>query len=288
MTDHTKGLLITMLGVLFIVPDSLFIRLIDADTLTLAFWRNFISGSVVIAGLIAVKGRGSLAAVRATGWHGALYAACVSASGILFVAAVNLTSVANVVFIIATMPIFAAIFSWIALGERISRRTALTIAAVAAGLAVIAYGSGQNEATSFLGDALAVLVAATFAVALTAARQAKDVSMIPAAGVGFFTTSLVLLPLADIWQVPPAAWWIVAVHGSVVIVVSMCLLSIGPRYLPSAEVSLLILLESILAPLLVWGVLGEYPGEWVLVGGAMVISALLVSNLVVLGRKRPA
>ncbi len=80
----------------------------------------------------------------------------------------------------------------------------------------------------------------------------------------------------------------VAVHGGFFIVMSMTLLSIGPRYIASAEVALLVLLESVLAPLLVWAVLGEFPGEWVLAGGAVVLGALLVSNLVVLRRRRRA
>ena len=121
MTDHTKGLLITTLGVLFIVPDSLFVRLIEADMITISFWRNLVSGVVAFAGLLVVSRGGTVRAVRATGWAGMIYAVCVAASGILFVFAVKLTSVANVVFIIAAMPVFAAIFSRIFLGEPISR-----------------------------------------------------------------------------------------------------------------------------------------------------------------------
>jgi drug/metabolite transporter (DMT)-like permease len=63
-------------------------------------------------------------------------------------------------------------------------------------------------------------------------------------------------------------------------------LVLGPRYLSSAEVALLILLESVLAPLLVWAVVGEDPGIWAIFGGAVVIGALLVSNLIALRRSR--
>ena len=63
-----------------------------------------------------------------------------------------------------------------------------------------------------------------------------------------------------------------------------CLMSLGPRYLPSAEVSLLILLESVLAPLLVWAWIGEHPSQWALARGVIVIGALLVSNLIALRR----
>ncbi|MEL6648159.1 MAG: EamA family transporter, partial [Pseudomonadota bacterium] len=73
-------------------------------------------------------------------------------------------------------------------------------------------------------------------------------------------------------------------HG-VFIAIATCFLTLGPRYISSAEVSLLILLESVLAPLLVWAWIGEDPGRWALVGGVVVIGALVVSNLMVMMRR---
>jgi drug/metabolite transporter (DMT)-like permease len=91
--------------------------------------------------------------------------------------------------------------------------------------------------------------------------------------------------LAEPGSIAPTQWWMVALHGGVFIVLSMVLLSIGPRYITSAEVSMLILLESVLAPLLVWAVLGEHPGVWTLAGGTVVVAALLALHLhALLGR----
>ncbi len=179
MTDHQKGLLITTLGVLFIVPDSLFVRLIETDMLTVAFWRNLTSGIVAGIGLLVLARGRVRSAVRATGWQGLVYGLGGAASGVMFVAAVKLTSVANAVFIIAAMPLFAALFSWIGLGERISRRMVLTM------LAVIAYGSGTDARTSIWGDAIALCLAAVFALALTAARTRRQVPMAPAVPFAF-------------------------------------------------------------------------------------------------------
>ena len=165
MKDHTKGLLITALGVLFIVPDSLFVRLIETDAITIAFWRNLVSGAVALAGLVALRGRSTIATIRGTSRYGVIYSVCVAATGILFVLAVSLTSVANVVFIIAAMPVFAALFSWIALKEPVTRRMILTMATVGMGLAVIAYGSGEHERASLEGDLVAIGVACLFAIA---------------------------------------------------------------------------------------------------------------------------
>ncbi len=287
MPDHVKGLLITTLGVLMILPDSLFVRLIDAAPMTTAFWRALLSGGVTLLVLLALRGRGAFREVIAEGPLVLLYALFTGASGALFVIAISLTSVANVVFIIAAIPIFGALFGWLVLGERIDRRMALTIAAVVAGLAIIARGSGQTEGASLVGDLIAVVVAASFAAGLTVARRLKAVSMIPVLPLANLGAALVLLPFAAPTEVAPQSWIYLALHGGVFIVVSNALLSQGPRYLPPAEVGLLMLLESALAPLLVWAVIGEVPGSWTLLGGAVVLGALLVSNAMALRRQKP-
>lgn len=286
MTDHFRGLAITVLGVLFVVPDSLFVRLIEADALTVAFWRSLLSGLVIGLVVLGQQRTGAVRALARMGRHGPVYALFLGMSGVLFVLAVSLTSVANVVFIIAAMPVFAALFGRVFLGERIGRRMALTILVVAAGLGVIAYGSGATEGASLAGDLVALCVAASFAAALTTARGLRQMSMVPAIPLANLGAALALWPFVDPLAVPSGQWGLVALHGGVFIAVSTVLLALGPRYLPSVEVALMILLESVLAPLLVWAVLGENPGTWALAGGALVIGALVVSNLVLVLRRR--
>ena len=80
-------------------------------------------------------------------------------------------------------------------------------------------------------------------------------------------------------------WYLFLGHG-LFIGIATCLLTIGPRFISSTEVALLVLLESVLAPVLVWLVVGEYPGEWTLYGGAIVLLSLLVSNAISLYQER--
>ena len=283
MTDQARGLLITLFGVLFVVPDSLFVRLIDADALTIAFWRQFLSGSMIGLGILALQGTAPFRAVLRTGRFGIIYMIGTGASGILFVLAVSLTSVANVVFIIASLPIFGAIFGRIFLGERISRRTFITIAVVCVGLAIIAYGSGETENASLAGDLLALATAALFAAGLTAARHVRGTSMVPGVAMAFVISALVIAPFAKPFDVVPSQAPLFLGHA-LFILCSSALLALGPRYITSAEVGLLVLLESVLAPLLAWWIVKEAPGEAALLGGAVVISALFVSNVVALMR----
>lgn len=285
MTDQTKGLLLTFLGVMCIVPEALFVRVIDAPMLTLAFWKVTLVGLAIGAGLLIAQGTAPFRALRQGGWASAIYIGGVACAGVGFVLAVRLTSVANVVFILASLPVFAAIYSRVFLGEPISRRMLFTIAAVLLGLAVIAFGSGETENAALAGDLVALSISAIFAGALTAARHARAVSMVPAVALAYLLAGLALLPVAAPLAMPAEELPKMLLYA-VFMALSAGLIALGPRYISSAEVGLLVLLESVLAPLLVWAVLGEDPGIYALIGGGVVISALFLSNLVALSRRR--
>ena len=285
MNSHLTGLILTTLGVLFVVPDSLFVRLIVADPLVTAFWRGMTTGVFIFLAVLMFQGPRGFAAVLRTGWPGAIYMLLIGSTAPGFVLAVSNTSVANVVFIFASIPIFATIFSRIFLGEPIRMRMVLTMAVVMVGLAIIAYGSGSNEIASLTGDLWAVYVSVAYAAALTAVRKVKEVSMIPAIPIAYIGAALLIWAIKDPIPVFAPQWQLILGHGAF-IGAATCLLTLGPRFISSAEVSLLILLESVLAPILVWIVIGENPGRLTLIGGGVVIGALLVSNMVALWSSR--
>ncbi|WP_435140845.1 DMT family transporter [Pseudopelagicola sp. nBUS_19] len=278
MTDHLKGLLITTLGVLLVVPDSLFVRLIEAEPLVTAFWRGLTAGFLVLFGLLVTQGLQGFRAVLETGWRGLIYTVLIATTTPAFVLAVANTSVANVVFIFASMPIFAAIFSRLFLGEPIYLRMIITMTAVIVGLAIIAHGSSSSQIASWRGDIWAVYVSAAFAAALTLVRSVKATSMIPAIPIAYIGSAIFIGPFVSPIATFEAQWSLFLGHGAFIGAAS-CLLALGPRYISSSEAALLVLLESVLAPILVWAAIGEHPGSWALIGGALVVGALLVSNL---------
>jgi drug/metabolite transporter (DMT)-like permease len=287
MTDHLKGIIITTLGVLFVVPDSLFVRLIEAEPMAIAFWRGISSGGLILVGLLLFqKGRGFGPVLRG-GWPSFIYIVLIGFTTAGFVLAIENTSVANVVFIFASMPIFAAIFGRVFLKETVSMRMILTMIVVIIGLGIIAYGSTESELASWRGDLWALSVSASYAAALTAVRQLKDISMIPAIPIAYIGAAVILAFFTSPMEAAQSQWGLIFAHGAF-IAIATCFLTLGPRYISSAEVSLLILLESVLAPLLVWAILDENPGKWALAGGVVVIGALIVSNLAVLLKSRKA
>ena len=278
MSDYQKGIIITFFGVLFVTPDSLFVRLISSDALTIAFWRSFAAGFLILVALITFTGLKNLKSLFLIGKLGWLYCFLIGSTSPAFVCAVENTSVANVVFIFAAMPIFAALFSYFMLGETIPARVKKTIVSVTLGLSLIAYGSTENETSNWIGDLFALYVCISYAAALTFIRKLKSISMLPAVPIAYLGSAIILFFFTD----PFAGFEVNAslyfVHGGI-IAIGTCFLAIGPRYISSPEASLLILLETILAPLLVWAILYEYPGIWSLVGGTIIVLTLLISNL---------
>ena len=285
ITDQTKGLLITFFGVILVVPDSLFVRLITIDPLATAFWRSASSGALVFFGLLIFGGWKSFRNVFIMGWLGWFYTLIIGSTAPAFVFAVSKTSVANVVFILASMPIFSSIFSYIFLKERIYLRTLITTAFVMVGLACIAFGSMQSEIASWKGDVWAIYVSVAYAAALTAIRKLKSFSLIPAIPVGYIGAALTISLFTDPFYSFSNNWLLYFGHG-LFIALGTCLLAIGPRFISAPEVALLILLESVLAPLLVWLVIGEDPGQWALFGGFIVLLSLLISNFVAVRESR--
>ena len=283
MSDYQKGLLITLFGVLFVTPDSLFVRLISSDSLTIAFWRSLSAGLLILVALVTFTGLRNIKSLFLMGKLGWLYCFLIGSTSPAFVCAVENTSVANVVFIFAAMPIFASLFSYFILDEPISKRVKKTIFIVTLGLIVIAYGSTENEISNWKGDLFALYVCVSYAAALTLIRKLKSISILPALPVAYLGSAVILFFFTEPFIGFERNADLYLIHGFF-IAVGTCFLAIGPRYITSPEASLLILLETILAPLLVWAVLYEYPGIWSIGGGTMVVLTLSISNLYVFNK----
>jgi drug/metabolite transporter (DMT)-like permease len=286
LPGQTKGLIIVFLGVLVLTPDTLLIRLIAVDHWTLLVWRGLLQALGLSVLVACFHGRNTLACFRAVGPAGYSAALLFALSTVLFVVALTYTSVANTLIIVASAPFFAALASRIFLGEAIARRTWIAIVVALGGIALLAF---ENlGASSLWGDLAALGVATAMGGNFTVIRHARAVNMIPA-----MALSGVIVGLAALLVGEPAVLdrtqlaWMLAM-GLFVVPVSFALITLGPRYLPAAEVSLLLLLETVLGPFWVWMVLGEAPGPWALIGGAVVIATLTTHCALALRRGDPA
>ena len=284
--DRRKGLLITVSGVLVITPDSLLVRLISADEWTILFWRGLLSGIAILLALAIMQRNRFLPGLLAIGRMGLALAVMFSIGTVFFIISLEMTTVANTLFIVSTAPVFAAIMTSVFLHEAVSRRTWVTIAVTLIGVLIIATGSVGGGPGSLLGDLAALVTAVSVAGTFTVARRFRHVSMVPAMGISGLITALIATAISPPAALSQADTVYLAAMGLAVIPLSFSLMTIGPRYLPAPEVSLILLLEAVLAPFLIWLVLAEYPGNASLLGGAVVLGALFLANLAGL-RERP-
>ena len=283
---QVTGLILTTIGVLAIVPDSILIRLIQADILTITFWRALIPGVIISLGVMIFYRKPTISFLKAPKMSGLIFIISHSFGTLFFVIAIELTSIASALFIISTSPIFAAIISRIFLNEKITYRMIFTIFGALLGIGVISLGSINSESIFAIGDIAALGAAMCLAISLTAARSASNFSMIPAVGVSSLLTSLCIFYFIEPFNLLYSDWVFILILGVIFVPIATCLIATGPRYITSAEVSLLLLLEATLAPILAWFILSEFPGFETILGGVIVISVLVFSNIIALRQSK--
>ena len=240
-----------------------------------------VAGRAVFAGLslllyVAVAERGRVVqACRSVGLAGVGVAVCVAVASGGFIAALNHTTVARVLFLLALAPVLAAALAWMLLGEPISRRTVLAMGVALAGVAVMV---GTPGGGNFVGDALGFMTALAFAVALVITRHRQDVSMAPATILSQALLILVFAPFATPSEIGGEDTLWLALLGAGQIGLGLVLLTIGARLIPAAQVALITLLEVVLGPIWVWIALGERPDNGTLIGGVIVIAAIVIQS----------
>jgi drug/metabolite transporter (DMT)-like permease len=284
MTMHSKGLLLTALGVLFLSPDTLLIRLVDMDVWNLAVWRSILQAIGLTVLVVAFYGRNAPKAFWSIGATGFAIAVIFSGNTVAFLAAVQHTEVANVLVILASAPIFAAFMSLVLLKETVAPRTWVAIVVIFAGISLIMW-DGLDRGTGF-GDAMALLATVLLAGKFTMLRHQRHIDMIPALAL----SGVVCAGFAAMVQAPtlPSGeqnLWLLLM-GFAVVTPAVALISVGPRFISAPEVSLLMLLETVLGPLWVWLVISETPTPLAIVGGAIVVTALMAHSAVGLRRVR--
>ncbi|SOC39650.1 EamA domain-containing membrane protein RarD [Rhizobium subbaraonis] len=273
---HRKGLMITAIGGLALSFDIPLIRSAHGEVWSVLAVRSIATFLVAMAvwsvlrlllhrPLPLIPGRAGLAA-------GVLY----GINSLTFMLAVFNTTTANVVFILAFTSMFAALLSWLFLGERPSNATLATMAAMVCGVVLIVHDG--LESGNFFGDAMAACSAFLLASAITISRKSgADMGFVPlVTAIVPGLAGLLMLPGGSLQIEQPA---FILFNGLVMIPLAFWCLATGPRYLSAPEVGMFYLLETVLAPIWVWIVFAEQPSGQTLVGGSILILALLCHSL---------
>jgi drug/metabolite transporter (DMT)-like permease len=274
--NYRKGLLITAIGGLVLTFDIPLIRLSYGEPWSILMLRT---GTTFLAAIViwAVwRGFSRNAPRLIPGRVGLVVAALYGIGSIAFITGVYNTSTANLVFILAFTTAFTTLLSWIFLKERPRGPTLVTMAVMLVGVGIIVGGSLGHG--TLLGDMCAGAAALIIAAAITISRSSKE-------DMGFTGLVGVIFPFivgaAMVGQVGfkvDAPWWIIF-NGAVVMPISFFCLAAGPRYISGGEVAMFYLLETVLAPVWVWAIFEEVPSRNSLIGGAILIAALVAHSI---------
>jgi drug/metabolite transporter (DMT)-like permease len=272
-----RGALLVGAAAILWSAGGLLARLVHTGPWTTVFWRGVFAASFMLV-VLAVRHRSRLPTVfRAIGFPGVAMGCCFAAASTAFILALSRTSVANVLIVLSTGPFMAGLLGWAVMGERVTERAWLAMAAALAGTVLMV--SGSWAAGTVGGDLLSFFVAAAFALGGVIVRRHRDVPMLTAACLASVITAVLAWPKATPAEATFGDLSLLALFGAGQLGLGLVLYTAGAPRIPVAQASLISVLESVLGPVWVWLVLGEHPGARSLIGGAVVILALLAHTV---------
>jgi len=273
--NRLLGFALLTLATAFTATAGVMLRWLDepAEWRTI-FWRAlFFAATLIVWVGITRRGR-YIQAVRSVGGTGLLCALFYTISTTTFVFALFHTTVARTVFINGLTPLLTGIIAWIALRERVAQATWIGIAVAFVGILIM---TGDGMAGGSLdGDTLALVCSLSAATMYVLIRRGRSVDMLPAFIVAAFMTAAVAAPWVEDFTASTRDMWIYAGLGCVQLGIQYILLTMGARHLPAAEAALTTRLTLVLAPLFAWLGAGEVPGGATLLGGAVIVAAILM------------
>jgi len=276
LTNQQKGSLMAFIAVMFITPDSLFIRLSNLETWGLVFYRGAIPFVVVLVGMLIIYRLNFFKLLLGNSIYGAGYIITFSLTNITFVLSIQNTNVANTLVMIALAPMLSAIFGTIFLKERPDRNTIIAIVITFLSVLYIFYDS--LKVGNILGDVLGFVTAAGLAAGATIIRAGKEVNLVPSAVVGKLVVAVVALFFIDSFELKKNDIYIIPAMCILCVAIPFVLVTMAPRYITGAEVNLFFLLETIFGPVWVWLVIKEQPSLETIYGGVVIILTIAIHS----------
>ncbi|HEV7254571.1 MAG TPA: DMT family transporter [Mesorhizobium sp.] len=281
--DRATGVLLVLASAAFFSLAGILTKSIAVDAWTIAGWRGFVGG-LLVAAYVALQQRQSggplLPALGRKGW---LVAAVSASASILFITSFKFTSVAHAVVIYATVPFMAAAVAFLAVGDKPGVRTLLAAAIAFVGVVMtVASGSGDGHIS---GDLMAVGMAFGSACYLVMVRRFRDTPTVWASGVAAFMLVVPSLLMGDFTAASPQDWLLMTLFGAS-FAAAVITWTEGAKRVAPEEAGFLGVAEVPVAIFLAWSLLAEQPTAATLLGGAIVLGAVLVHTI---GEaKRPA
>jgi drug/metabolite transporter (DMT)-like permease len=272
-TSRRRGQVYIVLAALAWSTAGVLQRELEVNTATQIAGRAVFAALALLA-FVAVMERGHVVTAFTSMRAAPLAVAALTAlaSG-TFIVALNRTTVANVLFMQAASPIAAALIAWVALRESISRRTVVAMAVALVGVGLMVGGPGGAQG---LGLVLSVVMMFAFALAVVITRHRRDISMAPAICLSQVLLIAAATPFAEPATIGSRDLLLMILLGVGQMGAGLAFLTLGARLIPAAEVALITLLEIVLGPLWVWLAISETPSTATLVGGVILIAAVVL------------
>ena len=275
-TEQQKGSLLAFVAVMFITPDSLFIRLSNVDTWGLVFYRGIIPFFTVLIGMLIIYKLNFFKMLFTSGYHGLIYIITFSITNITFVVSIQNTNVANTLVMIAMAPMLSAILGAIFLKEMPNSKTWIAIGITFIAAIYIFYDSLQLG--NIYGDILGFVTALGLSVGAVTIRSAKKKNLVPAAVVGKLFVAIFAMFFIESYVLAEQNLFIVPLMCLMCVAIPFVMVTIAPRFIPAEEVNLFFLLETIIGPFWVWMVIKEQPSVETIQGGVVIILTIAIHS----------
>jgi drug/metabolite transporter (DMT)-like permease len=276
LTDQQKGSLLAFTAVMFITPDSLFIRLSNIETWGLLFYRGAIPFITVFIALLMVYKANFFKLLFSIGRPGIVYAVTFSITNVTFLISIQNTNVANTLIMIAMAPMLSAVLGAIFLKENPDKKTWMAILITFLAAIYIFYDSIQLG--NILGDIFGFVTALGLAIGAVIVRSAKEKNLVPSAMIGKLLVAVFALFFVKDLELINTDIFIVPLMCILCVAIPFVLVTIAPRFITAAEVNLFFLLETIFGPIWVWLVIKEQPSLETIIGGIIIILTLAIHS----------
>ncbi|EGU32143.1 membrane protein [Vibrio ichthyoenteri ATCC 700023] len=273
-SGRSTGFMIAILGAALMSLDPIFIRFSGVSGYDTAFLFGLFS-AISMPILLKVKDKREIKEViKQSGWPLLFAGILMSGSATGLVLSIKTTSIANTFVILSATPAIAAIFSWLLLREKTNRSTIMAIIAVMIGICIVV--SGSLGSGHLLGDALAMFSVICLSLMLTLLRKYQEVSRLASVAVGGFLLAFTMSFLAEPSTYSLNTWLVMAAMGLLTAPLGRVLSIVATRHITAAEVSMTLMLETVLAP--VWGFLifAEIPANTSVIGGLIIFITIVV------------
>jgi drug/metabolite transporter (DMT)-like permease len=252
---------------------GLFVRLLPYDFATILFWRGLFASLFIGVFVLYWYGPTIRSIVQDAGRETFLIALCSTASTVLFIPAVQHTSIANAFTLLAALPFIAAAIAWLWMRERPSGPTMAASAIAFVGILIMFRPTAGGPR---LGDLLALLGTVAQALMTVAIRRNPHIKMMPVAWLSIVLSVMVAIPLADsVWSLTPRDYAVTAAFGLIAVALGQMLYMIGSAFIPAPLTTLIGTMEAPIAALWAWFGVGEIPETATIVGGTIVVASVV-------------